>query len=141
MSIEVGTKLQGKVTGITNFGAFVELSEGVTGLVHISEIADNFVKSVSDHLKVNDIITVKVIDVKEGKIGLSIRKAVDKPSQPQRGAQRGSNQRGSRSARPKKINLSFEDHMVKFLKDSEERMSSLNQKNNDRRGKKGAKRS
>ena len=39
MSIEVGSKLQGKVTGITNFGAFVELSEGSTGLVHISEVA------------------------------------------------------------------------------------------------------
>ncbi|MDP5276957.1 S1 domain-containing RNA-binding protein [Chengkuizengella axinellae] len=140
MSIEVGTKLQGKVTGITNFGAFVELSEGVTGLVHISEIADNFVKSVSDHLKVDDIVTVKVIEVKDGKIGLSIRKAVDKPSQPQRGAQKGPQQRGARN-KPKKLNLSFEDQMVKFLKDSEERMSSLNQKKNDRRGRKGAKRS
>lgn len=84
MAIEVGTKLEGKVTGITNFGAFVELPGGVTGLVHISEIADNYVKDVNDHLKMEDIVTVKVINVdKNGKIGLSIRKAVDKPIEEQ----------------------------------------------------------
>lgn len=81
MAIEVGTKLEGKVTGITHFGAFVDLSGGVTGLVHISEIADNYVKDVNDHLKISDVVTVKVINVdKDGKIGLSIKQAVDKPA-------------------------------------------------------------
>lgn len=81
MAIEVGTKLEGKVTGITHFGAFVDLSGGVTGLVHISEIADNYVKDVNDHLKIGDVVTVKVINVdKDGKIGLSIKQAVDKPA-------------------------------------------------------------
>lgn len=81
MAIEVGTKLEGKVTGITHFGAFVDLSGGVTGLVHISEIADNYVKDVNDHLKIADVVTVKVINVdKDGKIGLSIKQAVDKPA-------------------------------------------------------------
>ena len=80
MSIEVGSKLQGKVTGITNFGAFVELPEGSTGLVHISEVADNYVKDINDHLKVGDVVEVKVINVeKDGKIGLSIKKAKDRP--------------------------------------------------------------
>ena len=80
MSIEVGSKLQGKVTGITNFGAFVELPEGSTGLVHISEVADNYVKDINDHLKVGDLVEVKVINVeKDGKIGLSIKKAKDRP--------------------------------------------------------------
>lgn len=84
MAIEVGTKLEGKVTGITHFGAFVDLSGGVTGLVHISEIADNYVKDVNDHLKLNDLVTVKVINVdKDGKIGLSIKQAVDKPVEQQ----------------------------------------------------------
>src|SRR5699024_5610788 len=73
MSIEVGSKLQGKVTGITNFGAFVQLEDGPTGLVHISEVADNYVKDINDHLKVGEEIKVKVINVqKDGKIGLSI---------------------------------------------------------------------
>ncbi|MDB5085835.1 MAG: RNA-binding protein, partial [Bacilli bacterium] len=80
MSIEVGSKLEGKVTGITNFGAFVLLPGGVTGLVHISEIADTYVKDINDHLKVNDEVTVKVINVdKDGKIGLSIRQAKEQP--------------------------------------------------------------
>ena len=80
MSIEVGSKLQGKVTGITKFGAFVELPEGSTGLVHISEVADNYVKDINDHLKVGDQVEVKVINVeKDGKIGLSIKKAKDRP--------------------------------------------------------------
>src|ERR671928_1642583 len=80
MSVEVGSKVQGKVTGITKFGAFVELPGGSTGLVHISEVADNYVKDINDHLKVGDQVEVKVINVeKDGKIGLSIKKAKDRP--------------------------------------------------------------
>ena len=79
MSVEIGSKVTGKVTGITNFGAFVELPGGTTGLVHISEVADSYVKDVNDHLKVGDMILVKVISEKEGKTALSIKKAIDKP--------------------------------------------------------------
>src|SRR5699024_12632645 len=75
MSIEVVSKLQGKVTGITNFGAFVELEKGETGLVHISEVADTYVKDINAHLTVGDEIKLKVINVEDdGKIGLSIKK-------------------------------------------------------------------
>src|SRR5690554_2869145 len=157
MAIEVGTQLEGKVTGITHFGAFVELTGGVTGLVHISEIADNYVKDVNDHLKVTDIITVKVINVdKDGKIGLSIRKAVDKPVEERpvrparpsssynrtegdrgggdRGGFKRGNDRGGRSAKPVSGGKpSFEDHMSRFLKDSEERMSSLKKNTESKR--------
>jgi S1 RNA binding domain protein len=120
----------------------------VTGLVHISEIADNYVKDVNDHLKVNDPVTVKVINVdKDGKIGLSIRKAVDKPA-PERverpvregGFQRrehGDN-RGPRGAQPKNT---FDDKLTRFLKDSEERISSLKKNTESKRGGRGAKRS
>lgn len=146
MAIEVGSKLQGKVTGITHFGAFVELSEGVTGLVHISEIADNYVKDVNDHLKLSDIVTVKVINVdKDGKIGLSIKQAVDRPvdaappTRPARferqggggGGDRGGfnrgdrGDRGGRGGKPPVNRLTFEDKMARFLKDSEDRISSL----------------
>lgn len=141
MTIELGAKLEGKVTGITHFGAFVDLSGGVTGLVHISEIADNYVKDVNDHLKIGDVVTVKVINVdKDGKIGLSIRKAVDKPATPPRsGGHR--DDRGGRSrhsggyGRP-----SFEEKMSRFLKDSEERMSSLRKHTDSKRGGRGGRR-
>lgn len=80
MAIEVGTKVTGKVSGITNFGAFVNLGNNQTGLVHISEVSDGFVKDIHDVLSVGDEVTVKVLTVgNDGKIGLSIRKAVDHP--------------------------------------------------------------
>lgn len=179
MSIEVGTKLEGKVTGITHFGAFVELSEGVTGLIHISEIADNYVKDVNDHLKLDDIVLVKVIHVdKDGKIGLSIKQTVDKPVEsrparserpaggyrsgdqrgdgaPRSGGDRGSggfsrgndrggygrgNDRSGRSNKPPMGKPTFEDKMSRFLKDSEERISSLKKNTESKRGGRGAKR-
>lgn len=169
MAIEVGSKLEGKVTGITHFGAFVELPEGQTGLVHISEIADNYVKDVNDHLKLADKVLVKVINVdKDGKIGLSIKQAVDKPpgevpARPERRSfpprDRGEGGgggfggggggfgggRGDRGGRPfHKAQAggkpSFEDRMSKFLKDSEERMTSLKKNTEGKRGGRGARR-
>lgn len=162
MAIEVGTKLEGKVTGITHFGAFVDLSGGVTGLVHISEIADNYVKDVNDHLKINDVVTVKVINVdKDGKIGLSIKQAVDKPvtesrpprsPRPERSGDRFSGggssgggggfnrERGGRSFKPAANKATFEDKMSRFLKDSEERISSIKKNTESKRGGRGAKR-
>lgn len=126
MAIEVGSKLQGKVTGITNFGAFVELEGGPTGLVHISEVADNYVKDINEHLKVGQEITVKVINVqKDGKIGLSIKKAIEKPV---------------RQKSPREKTESFESKMNDFLKDSEDRLSTLKKHTESKRGGRGAKR-
>ncbi|MDQ0273087.1 S1 domain-containing RNA-binding protein [Cytobacillus purgationiresistens] len=149
MSIEVGSKLQGKVTGITNFGAFVELPEGSTGLVHISEVADNYVKDINDHLKVGDMVEVKVINVeKDGKIGLSIKKAIDRPARPERPERperresRGPSQR-PRQGRPndnRPPRENFESKMARFLKDSEDRLSSLKRNTESKRGGRGAKR-
>jgi S1 RNA binding domain protein len=145
MAIEVGAKLEGRVTGITHFGAFVDLQNGVTGLVHISEVADSYVKDINEHLKINDVVTVKVIHVDpNGKIGLSIRQAIDKPPELQpypRGP------RGDRGSRPYKGGgsssswSSFEDKMSRFLKDSEERISSLKKNTESKRGGRGGRRS
>lgn len=78
MSIEVGNVIQGKVTGITNFGAFVDLGNGETGLVHISEVADTYVKDISNFLEDGERVQVKVISIDgDGKIGLSIRQLSD----------------------------------------------------------------
>jgi len=157
MTIEVGTKLEGKVTGITHFGAFVDLSGGVTGLVHISEIADNYVKDVNDHLKIDDVVTVKVINVdKDGKIGLSIKQAVDKPASEQRppraprpdrpsgardgGGRPGFGNRDRGRGKSSYNTTSFEDKMSRFLKDSEERISSLKKNTEGKRGGRGARR-
>jgi len=148
MAIEVGTKMEGKVTGITHFGAFVDLTGGVTGLVHISEVADSYVKDIHEHLKVGDMVTVKVINVDpNGKIGLSIRQAVDKPpEQQQQSFQRGPRGGGDRGGRPFKGGggggrASFDDKLSRFLKDSEERISSLKKSTESKRGGRGGRRS
>lgn len=145
MSIEVGSKLQGKVTGITNFGAFVELSDGTTGLVHISEVADNYVKDINEHLKVGDQVDVKVINVeKDGKIGLSIKKAMEKPERSPRsdkfrgGDNKGRSRQGK--ANDNRAKESFEQKMARFLKDSEDRLASLKRHTESKRGGRGARR-
>ena len=76
MQLEVGMVLEGKVTGITKFGAFIELPGGKTGMVHISEVAPTFVKEIRDFVTENQTVKVKVLTVGEdGKISLSIKKA------------------------------------------------------------------
>ena len=142
MSIEVGSKVQGKVTGITNFGAFVELPDGKTGLVHISEVADNYVKDINEHLKVGDEVEVKVMNVEaDGKIGLSIRKAKPQPERPERPERaprpRRDNNRQNERHQPKE---NFEQKMARFLKDSDERLSTLKRATESKRGGRGARR-
>lgn len=147
MSVEVGSKVQGKVTGITNFGAFVELPGGTTGLVHISEVADSYVKDVNDHLKIGDVIEVKVISEKDGKTALSIKKAIDKPegqassySQRPRQGRTDNRSKDFRSKGNFKPKESFEDKMAKFLKSSEENLSSLKRNTETKRGGRGGRR-
>ncbi|HHT74040.1 MAG TPA: S1 RNA-binding domain-containing protein [Firmicutes bacterium] len=127
MSIDVGSIVEGKVTGITNFGAFVELSNGQTGLVHISEVADAYVKDIKDYLKESDIVKVKVINISDGKIGLSIKQA--NPS---------ASRRGDRHNQRRRPSLDFEERLMRFLKDSEERQSALKKSQDSKRGGRGA---
>jgi len=127
MSVEVGKIYDAKVATIMPFGAFVSLSDGNSGLVHISEIASNYVKDVNEHLKVGDEVKVKVIKIDEkGKISLSIKKALP-DEKPKRNVQQ------PKKIRPIEIdwsknnneNLSFEDKMNKFKMESDEKMASL----------------
>ena len=116
MPVEVGQIVEGRITGITRFGAFMEISQGVTGLIHISEVADSFVKDVNDFLKENDIVKAKVISIStDGKISLSLRKAKE-------------------TIKPKQMDLSFEDKLAKFLKDSEERLLDIKRNHESKRG-------
>ena len=142
MSIEVGSVVEGVVTGITNFGAFVELPGGKVGLIHISEVADVYVRDVKDFLKERDPVKVKVLSIDErGKIGLSI-KQLQPPSPspvpspiPRRAPINDTRRYG-------KVNApSFEDKLTKFLKDSDERLGDLKRNTESKRGGRGAARS
>ena len=135
MSIEVGNKLKGKVTGIKKFGAFVELPEGKSGLVHISEVADNYVENVEDHLSVGDEVEVKVLSIADdGKISLSIKKAKDRP---QRKPQHNNK---SHQSKPAPKGEDFEKKLSNFLKDSEDKLTSIKRQTESRRGGKGSRR-
>lgn len=141
MSIEVGSKVQGKVTGITNFGAFVELPDGKTGLVHISEVADNYVKDINEHLKVGDEVEVKVMNVEaDGKIGLSIRKAKPQPERPERPQRPRRENRSNDRNNDRQPKENFEQKVARFLKDSDERLTTLKRATESKRGGRGARR-
>ena len=147
MAIEVGSVVEGVVTGITNFGAFVELPEGKTGLIHISEVADVYVNDVHDFLKERDSVKVKVLTVDDrGKIGLSIKAPQDKPAAPvQPSAAPTRPPRPPRDLRRTAASRqigspSFEDKLSRFLKDSDERLTDLRRKTDSKRGGRGSRR-
>lgn len=119
----------------------MELPDGTTGLVHISEVADNYVKDINDHLKVGDQVEVKVINVeKDGKIGLSIKKAKDRPESERKHAHAHTQRPRQGRSNDRNKTESFEAKMAKFLKDSEDRLSSLKRHTESKRGGRGARR-
>ncbi len=130
--LEVGSVVEGKVTGIKPFGAFVSIDEEKQGLVHISQVAHGFVKDINDHLSVGDEVKVKVMSVDEatGKISLSIRETVAAPEKPARPAK-------PRTERPKKVEVSqeksqgfntLEEKLKGWLKQSNEIQADLNKR-------------
>lgn len=160
MQPEVGKIYEGKVKGITKYGAFVKIAEGVTGMVHISEVANTFVNEIREHLTENQTVKVKVLNITDdGKISLSIKKAVENPASQQRFQRNNNSQSRPRnnyskprqpenySANPveweKKSSSSdsFEDMLSKFKQNSEEKMGDLKRniegkrRNTSRKGK------
>lgn len=128
MPIEIGSEIEGKVTGVANFGAFVELPEGKAGLVHISQVADSYVKDISKHLKVGDIVKVKVLGmVKEGKYDLSI-KQVGKPAWQQQ------YKRKPRDSKDRPTPGTFEDKITQFLKQSDEKLQDWKRNLDNKQG-------
>jgi len=159
MGLEVGEIYEGKVTGITKFGAFVSLEGGHTGMVHISEIAPTFVNEIRDFVSEGQSVRVKVLSIsEEGKISLSIKKALPPEEQhrprrsgPTLGGKRQGGPRPPRAPRPepkpgpgrpgdsewqsrRNDTGSFEDMMSRFKQTSDEKMSDLKRGNEPRRG-------
>ena len=142
MEFGVGSVLEGKVTGITKFGAFVSLPEGKSGLVHISEIAYSYVNDVKDHLKEGQEVKVKVIGIDEnGRINLSIKKAMDPPPRPAgqgrpMGRPGGHNGGGFRGKPAPAEPASFEDRLKQFMAASDSKLSEQRQseRRSSRRG-------
>lgn len=142
MQLSVGDLVEGKVTGITNFGVFVDLEDGKTGMVHISEVARTYVNDINEHVKQGDTVKMKVLSIAEdGKISLSIKRAEEKKAYEPKAARQphkpdNSFVWGERKAEP----ASFEDMMSRFKATSDEKFSDLKRKNTETRRKRtGAK--
>lgn len=134
MELTVGTLLEGKVTGITKFGAFVSLPNGRSGMVHISEVANSFVQDITQHVQEGQTVKVVVIGIDEkGRINLSIKRAMPREQE----SSGGQNQSGRRPYRrpeqsapvpppaPKTADELFEDKLRLFMQSSEDRISGL----------------
>ncbi len=123
MQPELGSIMNGTIEHITNFGAFVRLENGKKGLVHISEISNQYVKEISDLYQVGDTVKVKIIKIDEQqKIGLSIKQAQTEPAKKQA------------PSVPKKPEDAFEEMLAKFKKVSEERMLDIKRNQENKRG-------
>ena len=154
MEPQVGSILEGKVTSITKFGAFIALEQGKSGLVHISEIANSFVNDVHDFLQEGQSVKVLVLSTENGKINLSIKRTL--PPQERtapRGARPGGLRpagaaphaggsrpapsrvpRGAQQPVPPSGDQTFEDKLKQFLSSSEGKMADLNRSMDGKRG-------
>ena len=138
MELTVGEIVEGKVKSITNFGAFISLPEGKTGLVHISEVSNTYVSDVRQHLTEGQDVKVMVINTEGGKINLSIKRLEPKPQRegaPRSFAPRRDNPQQSRPARtaptpppaPKTADQLFEEKLKAFMSESDSKISSIRQ--------------
>lgn len=141
--LEIGAIVEGKVTGLTAFGAFVSLPDGKSGMVHISEVSNTFVKDIKEFLKEGQEVKVKVVAIsEEGKISLSIKKASEepreaKPRQNSRPRPQGDRPRANvwqGQQKQAKEAMSFEEMMAQFKAVSDEKMSDLKRSTDSRQG-------
>lgn len=136
MDLEVGAIVEGVVTGLTKFGAFVSLPDNKSGMVHISEVSTEYVNDINDHLSKDQQVKVKIISIgDDGKISLSIRRASEaskpKTQKPQRNNRQQNVWQGQQTKNSGEA-MSFEDMMAKFKQDSEEKMSALKKSSDSR---------
>ena len=137
MELEVGTILEGKVTSITKFGAFVALEGGRSGLVHISEIANTYVNDVHDFLQEGQTVKVKLLAIKDGKLDLSIKKALPAPERPRTSPRPAAPQHRApvqAADTTPSGDLDFEDKLKQFLSSSERKMADLNRNISGKQG-------
>lgn len=139
MELKIGDILEGKITTITSFGVFVDIGNGKSGMVHISEVARNYVNDINEHFKVNDVVKVKVLNIgDDGKISLSIKRALPPEKKNEDSPRRDKKPVAKQPIdntytwTPKKSEpASFEEMMNRFKQTSDEKFSDLKRKNPD----------
>ena len=143
MQLTVGDIVEGKITAVKDYGVFVDIGEGKSGMVHISEIAQSYVSNINDFVKVGDKVKLKVLTIAEdGKISLSIKRAEEPKTDAPRPERREKRPYTPKAPAPapdgsyvwtakKSESASFEDMMSKFKATSDEKFSDLKRKNPD----------
>ncbi len=140
MDFKVGDIVEGKITTITSFGVFADIGDGKSGMVHISEVARNYVSDIKEHVKVGDVVKMKILSIGEdGKISLSIKRALpnekkgdDAPRRERKSAPAKQSIDSTYTWTPKKSEpASFEEMMNRFKQSSDEKFSDLKRKNPD----------
>ncbi len=137
MELEPGKVIEGKVTGITQFGAFVTFDNGKTGLIHISEIALEYVKDIKEHVKEGDTVKAKILSIdKSGKISLSVKQALIDERNSKRSSSKASPKKPDDFDWLKKTSqpASFEDMIAKFKQDSDEKLQDMKKGIDSKRG-------
>jgi len=135
MAVEVGSIVEGKITGVKKFGAFVALPGGGTGMVHISEVSNEYIEELSTVLSEGQIVKVKVLSISpEGKIALSIKRTVEQPPRRSRSSRADTGRVWQPRPQQPQGELSFEEMMSQFKTRSEEKISDLKRVTEARRG-------
>lgn len=141
MQLEIGKIYTGKVKGIAQYGAFVDIDGGGTGMVHISEISNTFVNAIRDHLTEGQEVKVKVIGINEqGKVSLSIKKAEVSEDAPAEKKPYNKRERKSKPNiyEPKKSipqsEMTFDDMLAHFKQSSEEKIGDLKRSTDRKNG-------
>lgn len=130
MSISVGDIVEGKVTGVTKFGAFVECEGGTKGLVHISQISNDYIEKVEDVLKVNDVVKCKVMSIEDNKVSFSIKECLPKKEHKKEFSKKTYSDDDKNSNKESSKESTFDDLLSKFMKESNERLDSIRQREN-----------
>ncbi|MCS6862048.1 MAG: S1 RNA-binding domain-containing protein [Abditibacteriales bacterium] len=132
MAVEVGSIVEGTVVKLLPYGVLVKLPDGATGLVHISEIDDRYVRDVNEYFQVNDSVSVKVLNIGErGRYELSVRQA---RSSSEGGSDDPLTERTSRRYVSPEERESFENKLSDFLRHSNERLLDLKRNIESKRG-------
>ena len=132
MEFTPGAILDGTVRSIASFGAFVDLPEGKTGLVHISEVASSYVTDIRQHLTEGQAVRVKLLSTDErGRLSLSIKQAAERLAEPRRSSEERSFRRPAprpQSFQPVRTEPeSFEEKLKQFMADSNSKISGVRQ--------------
>ena len=128
MELTVGAIVEGTVKSIANFGAFITLPEGKTGMVHISDVSNTYVNDIRQHLSEGQTVKVMVTGIDGAKISLSMKRLEARPQRERPVTQQSRPPRpAAPPPAPKTADQLFEERLKQFMSESNSKISSIRQ--------------